>query len=101
MTPFVPSSVEERELRCEEILSIQAMGLKKRLKHTGSKHAVIGISGGLDSTLALLVIVKAFDMLSIPRENIIAYTMPCLAQLTGLTTMPAILLPHYMALSKR
>ena len=77
MTPFVPSSVEERELRCEEILSIQAMGLKKRLKHTGSKHAVIGISGGLDSTLALLVIVKAFDMLSIPRENIIAYTMPC------------------------
>lgn len=68
MTPFVPSSVEERELRCEEILSIQAMGLKKRLKHTGSKHAVIGISGGLDSTLALLVIVKAFDMLSIPRE---------------------------------
>lgn len=77
MTPFVPSSVEERELRCEEILSIQAMGLKKRLKHTGYKHAVIGISGGLDSTLALLVIVKAFDMLSIPHENIIAYTMPC------------------------
>lgn len=77
MTPFVPSSVEERELRCEEILSIQAMGLKKRLKHTGCKHAVIGISGGLDSTLALLVIVKAFDMLSIPHENIIAYTMPC------------------------
>lgn len=77
MTPFVPSSVEERELRCEEILSIQAMGLKKRLKHTGCKHTVIGISGGLDSTLALLVIVKAFDMLSIPHENIIAYTMPC------------------------
>lgn len=74
--PFVPSSKEKRDRRCEEILSIQAMGLKKRLEHTGCKNAVIGISGGLDSTLALLVTVRAFDMLNIPRKNILAVTMP-------------------------
>ncbi|MGN0513461.1 MAG: NAD(+) synthase [Lachnospiraceae bacterium] len=76
-TPFVPSDVKERDQRCEAILSIQAYGLKKRLEHTGCKSAVIGISGGLDSTLALLVTVRAFDMLSIPRKNITAVTMPC------------------------
>lgn len=75
--PFVPSDMAEREARCEEILMIQALGLKKRLKHTRSEYAVIGISGGLDSTLALLVTVKAFDMLAIKRANIIAVTMPC------------------------
>ena len=75
--PFVPSNVEDRTRRCEEILSIQSMGLKKRLKHTGCKNAVVGISGGLDSTLALLVTVRAFDMLGLERENIIAVTMPC------------------------
>lgn len=75
--PFVPSDKREREDRCEAILSIQALGLKKRLEHTGCKSAVIGISGGLDSTLALLVIVRAFDSLNIARENIIAVTMPC------------------------
>ena len=75
--PFVPSNVEDRTRRCEEILSIQSMGLKKRLKHTGCKNAVVGISGGLDSTLALLVTVRAFDMLGLKRENIIAVTMPC------------------------
>lgn len=75
--PFVPSKVEDRTRRCEEILSIQSMGLKKRLKHTGCKNAVVGISGGLDSTLALLVTVRAFDMLGLERENIIAVTMPC------------------------
>ena len=53
------------------------MGLKKRLKHTGCRHAVVGISGGLDSTLALLVPVRAFDLLGIPRENILSVTMPC------------------------
>lgn len=77
ITPFVPSDKSDRDRRCEEILTIQAMGLKKRLAHTGAHHAVIGISGGLDSTLALLVTVKAFDMLSIPREDITAVTMPC------------------------
>lgn len=75
--PFVPKNDEERAKRCEEILTIQAMGLKKRLSHTGSKSAVVGISGGLDSTLALLVMAKAFDMLHISREQIVAVTMPC------------------------
>lgn len=75
--PFVPSNKDERDKRCDEILSIQSFGLKKRLEHTGSKSAVIGISGGLDSTLALLVTVRAFDMLGIEREKIISVTMPC------------------------
>ncbi|MDE5801628.1 MAG: NAD(+) synthase [Lachnospiraceae bacterium] len=75
--PFVPSDKTEREKRCEEILSIQSYGLKKRLEHTGVKRAVVGVSGGLDSTLALLVTVRAFDMLKLSRENIIAVTMPC------------------------
>lgn len=75
--PFVPSGKADRDKRCEEILMIQAMGLKKRLEHTGCAHIVVGISGGLDSTLALLVMVKAFDMLGLPRENITAVTMPC------------------------
>ena len=74
--PFVPSSLENRTKRCEEILSIQAMGLKKRLEHTRCKSAVIGISGGLDSTLALLVIARAFDALGLPRNGITAVTMP-------------------------
>lgn len=77
VTPFVPSDKSDRDFRCEEILTIQAMGLKKRLAHTGCKNAVIGISGGLDSTLALLVTVKAFDMLKLPRAGITAVTMPC------------------------
>lgn len=75
-TPFVPSNIEERNKRCEEILNIQSMGLKKRLEHTGAKSAVIGISGGLDSTLALLVTVRAFDYLELDRNGIIAVTMP-------------------------
>lgn len=75
--PFVPSDVAKREQRCEDILMIQAIGLKKRLEHTGCTSAVVGISGGLDSTLALLVTAKAFDMLGIPRKNIEAVTMPC------------------------
>lgn len=76
-SPFVPHDEEGRNRRCEEILSIQAMGLKKRLKHTNCKCAVVGISGGLDSTLALLVSVRAFDLLGLPRKDIIAVTMPC------------------------
>ncbi len=76
-TPFVPSSLAEREKRCEEILMIQKMGLKTRLEHTRSQTVVLGISGGLDSTLALLVTVGAFDLLGLPRENIICVTMPC------------------------
>ena len=75
--PFVPSDKLLRDERCEAILSIQSLGLKKRLEHTGSKSAVLGISGGLDSTLSLLVTARAFDLLNIPRERIIAVTMPC------------------------
>ena len=75
--PFVPSNKHERDERCESILSIQAMGLKKRVEHTGCKNAIIGISGGLDSTLALLVTVRAFDSLNIDRTGIICVTMPC------------------------
>ena len=74
--PFVPSNEAARDKRCSEIFAIQTTGLGKRLKHTGMKHAVIGISGGLDSTLALLVVAKTFDILGIPRENIFAITMP-------------------------
>lgn len=74
--PFVPGDKRTRDERCDEILSIQAMGLKKRLRHTHCKSAVIGISGGLDSTLALLVTAKAFDLAGIPRSGIVAITMP-------------------------
>ncbi len=75
--PFVPSVLSEREKRCEEILTIQAMGLKKRLAHAHAKSAVVGISGGLDSTLALLVMAKAFDALGMDRGGMVAVTMPC------------------------
>lgn len=74
-TPFVPSEKELDE-RCSEIFSIQVSGLAKRLLHTNIQQAVIGVSGGLDSTLALLVIAKTFDKLNIPRKNIIGITMP-------------------------
>lgn len=76
-TPFVPNDKNDRDRRCDEILNIQAKGLKKRLEHTHCKSAVIGISGGLDSTLALLVTAKAFDMLGLDRSGICAVTMPC------------------------
>lgn len=75
--PFVPQDDKMRGERCEEILTIQAMGLKKRLAHTQAKTAVVGISGGLDSTLALLVTARAFDMLGRSRKEILAVTMPC------------------------
>ena len=75
--PFIPEDEKERDECCEEILMIQALGLKKRLQHTNCKNVVIGVSGGLDSTLALLVAVKTFDMIGIDRKNITAVTMPC------------------------
>ncbi|MET1249667.1 NAD(+) synthase [Sporolactobacillus sp. STCC-11] len=74
--PFVPADAKQREQRCSEIFSIQAAALAKRMEHTGLKNAVIGISGGLDSTLALLVIVKTFDLLGYDRKNIITVTLP-------------------------
>lgn len=75
--PFVPDDKEERNKRCEEILMIQSLGLKKRLEHTKAKTAVVGISGGLDSTLALLVTAKAFELLGKDKKDILAITMPC------------------------
>lgn len=75
-TPFVPSE-DKKESRCEEILMIQASGLKKRIEHINCPACVIGISGGLDSTLALLVAVRAFDMAGRDRKDIYAVTMPC------------------------
>ena len=75
--PFVPGIKADRDRRCEEISNIQAYGLKKRLEHTGLKSAVIGLSGGLDSTLALLITCKAFDLLELDRKGIITVTMPC------------------------
>ncbi len=74
--PFVPSGMADREKRCEEILMMQAVGLKKRMEHTGSRHIVVGISGGLDSTLALLAMAKACDLLGLSRDAITAVTMP-------------------------
>ncbi len=76
-TPFVPSDKSDLENRCEEILTIQATGLATRLAHTGIQNVVMGLSGGLDSTLALIVCVHAFDMLSLDRKNIHTVTMPC------------------------
>ncbi len=74
--PFVPRGEGERKERADLILNIQAQALKRRIEHTGSKTAVIGVSGGLDSTLALLVAVRAFDLLGKPREDILALSMP-------------------------
>ena len=75
-TPFVPGDVRDLSDRCEMILNLQACGLKTRLKHTGIKCAVLGVSGGLDSTLALLVTVRAFDLLGLDHRGIVAVTMP-------------------------
>lgn len=75
--PFVPDSRADVKERCMEILNMQSTGLATRLKHTGVKNAVLGLSGGLDSTLALIVAVHAFDRLKIDRKNILAVTMPC------------------------
>lgn len=75
--PFVPSDAAKLTERCEEIFAIQYHGLKKRLKHIGAKTVTIGVSGGLDSTLALLVTAKAFESLGLSASGIIAVTMPC------------------------
>ena len=76
-SPFVPEDEQLRKEQCEEILEIQARGLAKRMAHIGAKTAVMGISGGLDSTLALLVVAKAFDILDMDHSGIKAITMPC------------------------
>ena len=74
--PFVPEGKDDRDRRCEEILMIQALGLKKRMEHIHCESLVVGISGGLDSTLALLVMAKACDLLGLSHEKITAVTMP-------------------------
>ncbi len=74
--PFIPEGEQALAQRCEEIFNTQTLGLIKRLKHTGCKTCVLGISGGLDSTLALLVVVAAYDRLGLPRKNIVGVTMP-------------------------
>lgn len=74
--PFVPSDQSQRSLRCREIFSIQVSALAKKLTGAGLKHLVVGVSGGLDSTLALLVAVKTMDYLDLPHTNIHAYTLP-------------------------
>ncbi len=76
-SPFVPSVDDELTHRCEKILTMQAAALKKRLEHIGSGFLVLGISGGLDSCLALLVCARTMDMLNLPRKNVLAVTMPC------------------------
>ncbi len=74
--PFVPADPAGLAERCELILQLQAQGLRKRLAHTGSKHVVLGLSGGLDSTLAFLVILRAFDLLQLDKKGIVAVIMP-------------------------
>lgn len=74
--PFIPDDPDEREKRCEAVLLMQVQGLKKRLQHIGSTRAIIGLSGGLDSTLAFIVTIRTFDALELDRKGIIAVTMP-------------------------
>ena len=76
-TPFVPEDKEARDNRCREVLLLASLGLKQRLEHTGAKTAVVGLSGGLDSTLAVLVTGLAMKMLDRPMTDIVAVTMPC------------------------
>lgn len=75
--PFIPESAQDKMKRCKDILAIQAAGLKARLSHIGASTAVLGVSGGLDSTLALLVTQEAFDQLGLDKKGILAVTMPC------------------------
>ena len=97
-TPFIPENAADRANRCEEILTIAALGLKKRLEHTGAKTAVVGLSGGLDSTLALLITALAMGMLHRPASDIIAVTMPCFGT-TDRTKNNAVLLAERMGAS--
>ncbi len=99
-TPFIPENEADRANRCEEILTIAAMGLKKRLEHTGAKTAVVGLSGGLDSTLALLITALAMGMLHRSASDIIAVTMPCFGT-TDRTKNNAVLLAGRMGATLR
>lgn len=99
-SPFVPEEKDERVRVCEEAIAIQTAGLKKRLSHIHGKSAVIGVSGGLDSTLALLVTCKVFDELNLDRKGITAITMPCFGT-TGRTYQNAVDLAKGLGVSLR
>ena len=99
-TPFIPENAADRADRCQEILTIAALGLKKRLEHTGARTAVVGLSGGLDSTLALLITALAMGMLGRPASDIIAITMPCFGT-TDRTRNNAVLLAERMGATLR
>ena len=99
-TPFVPENAADRAARCEEILTIAALGLKHRLEHTGAKTAVIGLSGGLDSTLALLTTALAMGMLHRSPADIVAVTMPCFGT-TDRTKNNAVVLAERMGATLR
>ena len=99
-TPFVPEDDAGREEWCSEILCIAALGLKKRLEHTGAKTAVVGLSGGLDSTLAVLITALAMQMLGRPSSDIIAVTMPCFGT-TDRTKSNAVLLAERLGATLR
>ena len=99
-TPFVPEDPESRQIRCSEILCITALGLKQRLEHTGAKTAVVGLSGGLDSTLAVLITALAMQMLDRPATDIIAVTMPCFGT-TDRTKSNAVLLAERLGATLR
>ena len=98
--PFVPEGKEDRDARCREILLIASLGLKQRLEHTGAKTAVVGLSGGLDSTLAVLITGLAMKMLDRPMTDIIAVTMPCFGT-TDRTKNNAVILAEQMGATLR
>ena len=99
-SPFVPQDAGDRAERCNEILCIAALGLKKRLEHTHAKTAVVGLSGGLDSTLAVLITAVAMQMLDRPASDIIAVTMPCFGT-TDRTKSNAVLLAERLGCTLR
>uniref|UniRef100_UPI002632B157 NAD(+) synthase n=1 Tax=uncultured Flavonifractor sp. TaxID=1193534 RepID=UPI002632B157 len=99
-TPFVPQDESDRAERCNEILYVAALGLKKRLEHTGARTAVVGLSGGLDSTLAVLITAVAMEMLDRPATDIIAVTMPCFGT-TDRTRSNAVLLAQRLGCTLR
>ncbi|MDO4315234.1 MAG: NAD(+) synthase [Oscillospiraceae bacterium] len=98
--PFVPEGKEDRDARCREILLIASLGLKQRLEHTGAKTAVVGLSGGLDSTLAVLITGLAMKMLDRPMTDIVAVTMPCFGT-TDRTRNNAVILAEEMGATLR
>ena len=99
-SPFIPGNKEESDSNSEDVITIQSLGLKKRMAHVGCKYVVIGLSGGLDSTLAVLVACRTMDMLGLSRENVIAVTMPCFGT-TGRTYNNAIKLAKELGITLR